>query len=157
GHGTHTAGTAAGATYQGSPFLTQACGDDEVRACSGQCMTPAEAFLSVVNGVFDIRTYCPVFSCDGGSVYSPNCLGESVSDNLIQNNGVAPGAKLAIVDVLYFNSRDTLLPGLVGNFLWWSTLATGAKIHSNSWAGPPTCEYGVLDYLYDQFMYEVST
>ncbi|CAM9997613.1 unnamed protein product, partial [Sphacelaria rigidula] len=130
------------------------CGNDEFNACAGQCMTPSEAYSFVTNEFFDIETYCPTFSCDGFGPDSPNCLSGDVSENLIENNGVAPGAKLAIFDVAYFNSLGTLLPDLAGNYLWEAALDTGAKIHSNSWGGGPTCEYDVLDYLYDLFMYE---
>lgn len=124
-------------------------------ACAGECMTPLDAEDYMSNESFDIETYCPMYDCDGYGADSPNCLGEDVLDTLVKNNGVAPGAKLAIFD----DSQDEGwgYGDLAGNFLWNSTFGTGTKIHSNSWGFYGFCESTEFDFLYDTFMSEVGT
>lgn len=153
GHGTHVAGIAAGAILVGSVLLEQSCQGANVPACAGGCMTASQAAYYVNNESFDIETYCPAYDCDGNGADSIKCLGDDVLDTLIQNSGVAHGAKLSIFDVGY---NDGIIPEIAGNFLWNSTFGTGTKIHSNSWGGETFCELTEFEYLYDTFMYEVS-
>ena len=160
GHGTHTAGSAAGATLN-DPAETVTCEDGETLSCVGGCIddNPYYAYrtddliTSYYATVFDIDRLCPLFSdfgCDN-SEYT-ECLGDDVSETLTSNGGMAQGAKLAIFDAFY-GGRG--LAGTVGNGLWEPCAEADCKVHSNSWGGDLGCMLGPNDVLYDEFMYEV--
>lgn len=151
GHGTHTAGTAAGAQIFD---VTASCSADEMLGCVGECVTAEDAADDSTNGVFNIDTYCPYFDCDGNGQTSPNCLSDNVTQNLNDGGGIARGAKLAIFDVRH--NGDSMAT-LAGNGLFNVTSDTGAKLHSNSWGYVDSwCDYSELDLQFDTFMYEVS-
>lgn len=153
GHGTQVAGIAAGSVQATSPYLTYSCRADEVPACAGECMTESDAEERIDNKSFDIDTYCPAYDCDGYGAGSEYCLGDDPLETLVENSGVAQGARLAIFDVGF---KDDILPDMAGNLLWHSSFGTGAKIHTNSWGASTYCEPTEADYLYDIFMFQVS-
>lgn len=151
GHGTHTAGTAAGATLN-SPAETATCDAGETLSCVGACIDATDLTDDLLTSVeqnnwFDIDRQCPLFACDDDSGV---CLGDDVGTTLTENGGMAQGAKLAIFDIA---SGDSFLASNAGNGLWEPCLEAGCKIHSNSWGGDGNCIPGPLDVAYDDFMY----
>lgn len=151
GHGTHTAGTAAGATLS-SPAETTACDDGETLSCAGACIDATESTDDLVSSyfqlyVFDIDRQCPLFGCDDDSDV---CLGDDVGVTLAENGGMAQGAKLAIFDLA---SGEDFLADNPGNGLWEPCLEAGCKIHSNSWGADGNCIPDAIDVAYDEFMY----
>ncbi|CAM9691381.1 unnamed protein product [Scytosiphon promiscuus] len=156
GHGTHTAGSAAGATLN-SPAEPITCGAAETLSCVGACVddNPSVAdddLVSYYQQYADIDRLCPLFSdfgCDDAE--GAGCLSDDVSENLTNNGGMAQGAKLAIFDAFYGMLG---LAGFVGNGLWEPCREAGCKIHTNSWGGDYYCALGPQDVLYDTFMYQ---
>ncbi|CAM9548318.1 unnamed protein product, partial [Hapterophycus canaliculatus] len=156
GHGTHTAGSAAGATLN-NPAEPITCGATKTLSCVGACIddNPSATDDDLVSSYMeyaDIDRMCPLFSdfgCD--DTEDENCLSDDVSENLTQNGGMAQGAKLAIFDVFYGSIG---LPGSVGNGLWEPCREADCKLHSNSWGGDHECQLGPEAVLYDTFMYQ---
>eukprot|EP00903_Cladosiphon_okamuranus_P015158 g14016.t1 len=151
GHGTHTAGTAAGSTLS-RPAETIECDAGEDLSCAGACIdatysTDDLVSYSLQTSVFDLDRQCPMFGCDDDSGL---CLGDDVSATLAENGGMAQGAKLAIFDLV---SEEVVLAENPGNGLWEPCLEAGCKIHSNSWGDPGSCVPIALNSLYDEFMY----
>lgn len=158
GHGTHTAGSVAGATLN-NPAVPITCDDTETLSCVGACIddNPTVAdddLVSYFMQYADIDRLCPLFSdfgCDGTE--SQACLSDDVSENLTNNGGMAQGAKLAIFDAFY---GALGLADFVGNGLWEPCREADCKLHSNSWGGDYQCQLGPQDVLYDTYMYQVS-
>lgn len=152
GHGTHTAGTAAGSTIN-NPAETTDCEAGRTLSCAGACIDDAggldDDLVPYYHQVDDIDRICPFFGCDDSEV----CLGDDVGSTLAENGGMAQGAKLAIFDAF---AGETSLATYAGNDLWEPCLEAGCKIHSNSWGFDGVCVLSALDILYDEFMYKVS-
>lgn len=152
GHGTHTAGTAAGATLN-TPAETVTCGTGETLSCVGGCIDATgsdDDLVSYYEQYADIDRLCPMLECDDDSEL---CLDDDVGATLAANGGIAQGAKLAIFDI--FSVENTGLDS-AGNGLWEPCLEAGCKIHSNSWGGDGLCLVYPNDILYDEFMYKVT-
>lgn len=147
GHGSHTAGTAAGATLN-SPAEPATCGDGKVVGCVGGCIFGSGSVSD--NGTESIDLLCPRFDCAGGE--DTQCLSDDVGEVLTAHGGMAQGAKLAVIDMFFghFSYGD-----LAGNGLWEACLGAGCKIHSNSYGIDSRCELSAMDLMYDEFMYEV--
>ena len=158
GHGTHTAGSAAGATLN-TPAETMTCYSPDVSGCVGACISDSAAY-----GYDDLLTYyyqfnsadldrlCPSFDCGG---YDEEvCLSDDVEQTLAEHGGMAQGAKLAIFDMFVDDLAG--LGSYAGNGVWEACLEAGCKVHSNSYGGDYLCEMSELDVEYDDFMYNVS-
>ena len=159
GHGTHTAGSAAGATLN-TPAETVACSEPKELGCAGGCIDPdVTGFSDDLNPssyyrspyAEDIDRICPMFGCDNTT--EPWCLSDDVSQTLAENGGMARGAKLAIFDAFAGRYGLTETPG---NGLWEPCLEAGCKIHSMSVGADILCYVRPLDIEYDAFMYKVS-
>lgn len=153
GHGSHTAGTAAGVILDSPPELE--CGDGEELSCFGGCFDSTVLDDAATNKEFNIQTFCPAFDCDGLGDDHPLCFDDAV-ETLTTNGGVAQGAKISVFDVI---SDDSLLvyAFIAENGLWDAVENTGCKVHSNSWGTTgSTCETDVFTVAYDGYMYEVG-
>ena len=158
GHGTHTAGSAAGATLNTSAE-TVPCSSPDVLGCVGACISDSAAY--VYDDLFtydyqsdfpDLDRLCPSFDCAG---YDEEvCLSDDVEQTLTDHGGMAQGAKLAIFDM--FVDDVASLGDYAGNGVWEACLEAGCKVHSNSYGGDYLCEMSELDAEYDDFMYNVS-
>ncbi|CAN0565817.1 unnamed protein product, partial [Ectocarpus sp. 12 AP-2014] len=103
GHGTHTAGSAAGATLN-NPAELVTCPPGKVVSCVGGCIDETgqnDDLVEPYRELVDLDRLCPAFGCD--DMENPACLSDDVSETLTNNGGVAQGAKLAIFDVFYGN------------------------------------------------------
>lgn len=149
GHGTHTAGSAAGVTLN-NPADTTTCATDHL-GCMGDCLSDTEVLTLPVDDVLDWDTLCPEFDCDG---WGDPCLGDDVSQTLTDNGGVARGAKVSVFDASVDGTH--VWGSLALNGLWNSTAGTGCVLHSNSWGGDGDCYVDSESATYDQYMYEVS-
>ena len=149
GHGTHTAGTAAGAVLN-SPATTVTCANNETLGCIGRCLSVAEETSLLADGYPTWDTLCPQFNCDN---FGDPCLEENVSATITESGGVAQGAKISVFDV----SVDgyNVSAHLPMNGLWESTIGTDSFLHSNSWGYDNDCNVDSLTVAYDQYMYEV--
>lgn len=158
GHGTHTAGSAAGATLA-RPADPVTCSGADQLSCVGGCIDADATFsiddlASLQNQLFgsiDIDRICPMFGC--GDATTDACLGDDVSETLTDHGGMAQGAKLAIFDVFLKNSG---LSYYAGNGLWEACMDAGCKLHSNSYGGDGSCTPSSMEQAYDDFMYNVS-
>lgn len=153
GHGTHTAGTAAGATLN-TPAETVTCEGDQTLSCAGACIDSTgsdDDLVSYYYQGYDIDRQCPILGCDDDTEV---CLGDMVGTTLAENGGMAQGAKLSIFDVF---SGEMGLTDYANNGLWEPCLEAGCKIHSNSWGSDGVCYLGATDLLYDDFMYKVNS
>lgn len=155
GHGTHTAGSVAGAVL-GIPSETVTCPGLDVLGCVGGCISTTafdDDLLSPEGQASsaDLDRLCPSFDC--GGYPEEICLGDDVDETVIEHGGMAQGAKLAIFDVFY---SDFGLGSLAGNGVWEACLEAGCKIHSNSYGGDNLCEMRETDVEYDDFMYNVG-
>ncbi|CAN0345646.1 unnamed protein product [Pylaiella littoralis] len=153
GHGTWTAGIAAGAISERSGVPDEGCYGDELPGCAGGCIMTSEVDEMLNNEYFDIDLFCPMYECDGDAdmAYS-YCLSDDPAETLYQNSGMAPGAQIAMFDASY-TGFDAYVE-YAGNYVWESAVETGAKIHSNSWGFATFCELTEFEYLYDTYMYE---
>lgn len=153
GHGTHTAGSAAGSTLS-TPAEATSCTGTDVVGCIGGCLDESDLASMKRNAILDWDAWCPQFECDGNGADFELCLDEDVSETLTANGGMAQGAKLAIFD----SSVDGLhvWGSLAGNGLWASTDGTGCLLHSNSWGGDTLCSMDDESVSYDGYMYQVS-
>lgn len=155
GHGTHTAGSAAGATLN-DPALMVTCSNNTELGCVGGCFNDTYLEDLKINGYYplDWDTWCPQHECDGYGATFELCLDEDVAATLTAHGGIAQGAKLSIFDA----SSDgyNLWPTLLGNDLWRLTEGTGCMLHSNSWGGDSYCAVTSNCVIYDQYMYEAS-
>ncbi|CAB1107200.1 unnamed protein product [Ectocarpus sp. CCAP 1310/34] len=152
GHGTHTAGSAAGATLN-DPAETLTCSGDETLGCVGGCIDESETTDDLVSYAIqialpDLDRLCPMYGCDGST---DPCLSDEVDETLTKNGGMAQGAKLSIFDVFFevFGLIEVL-----GNGVWEPCLEAGCKVHSLSLGGDTLCTPGESEILYDDFMYE---
>lgn len=153
GHGSHTAGTAAGATITSPVQLEPCTGGDEL-GCLGGCLDSDTIDYLTSDSMFDPDTLCPRFDCDGYGENLNNCLDDDTVEMLTTHGGVAPGAKLSIFDV----SLDGAFvwAELALNGLWEAARETSCKIHSNSWGGTGVCTVDDLAVSFDEYMYEVG-
>lgn len=154
GHGTHVAGSAAGAPLN-NPAEPVTCEVGKVLSCVGGCIDDdgfvTDDLITTSYAVLtDIDRYCPAFGCDPET--NDLCMSDDVSETLTSNAGMAQGAKLSIFDIFFF---EVGLADFVGNGLWEPCVEAGCKLHSNSWGGDRECQPGPNDIAYDQFMYEV--
>lgn len=154
GHGTHVAGSAAGATLH-TPAETVACEDSKALGCVGGCINGSsigtdDDLITTAWAEVDIDRLCPEFGCDATT--NELCLSNDVGQTLTDHGGAAPGAKLAIFDVFY---EDYGFSSYVGNDIWEACEEAGCKLHSMSSGSDYECELGPVDIEYDQFMYEV--
>lgn len=157
GHGTHTAGSAAGATLS-RPAEPVTCSGADQLSCVGGCIDADASFAfddlvslySHLVGANDIDRICPMFGCDATT---EPCLGDDVSDTLTDHGGMAQGAKLAIFDVFLENSGLSIF---AGNGLWEACMDAGCKLHSNPYGGDGGCTLSSIELGYDDFMYNVS-
>ncbi|CAM9402432.1 unnamed protein product [Ectocarpus sp. 8 AP-2014] len=154
GHGTHVAGSVAGATLN-TPAELISCNDTETMSCVGACVDDDEAndvddLATPYVEIADLDRLCPLFSdydCD--VLETDKCLSDDVAETLTNNGGMAQGAKLAIFDAFY----DTFgLSPFVGTGLWEPCADADCKIHSNSYGGDFECSLGPNDVLYDGWM-----
>lgn len=145
GHGTHVAGSAAGATLN-TPAKTVSCEAGKILSCVGDCKVDN----SFGTDDDDIDRLCLDFGCDADT--NELCLGNDVGQTLTDNGGAARGAKLAIFDVFF---KEAGLSDYPGNGLWEPCAEVGCKLHSASLGGEPDCEVDSIDILYDEFMYQV--
>ncbi|CAM9166855.1 unnamed protein product, partial [Hapterophycus canaliculatus] len=154
GHGTHTAGSAAGATLN-TPAETPTCGTTESLGCVGACIdgtdddlvTSIYQYYSDLYG-HDLDRLCPMYGCDDAT---EPCLTDDVSETLTANGGMAQGAKLSIFDVFY---EDIALIDTLGNGLWEPCIEAGCRVHSSSLGADAECYLQPSDILYDDFMYQ---
>lgn len=157
GHGTHTAGSAAGATLT-TPAQPVNCSDTYVLSCAGGCIdgnssSSDDDLVSFYHQIYrttDIDRICPMFGCD--ETFTEVCLGDDVSETLSDHGGMAQGAKLAIFDI-YFGPY--VLSDYAGNGLWKACMDAGCKLHSNSFGGDGRCTLTSMEVEYDNFMYQV--
>lgn len=152
GHGSHTAGTAAGATLT-SPVQIGSCSDEDELGCVGGCLDPSYIEELTSNSYVDIDTLCPKFGCDGSDATSGVCLSDDTVDTLTAHGGVAPGAKISVFDVSL--DGTFIWAELAGNGLWRAVNSTGSAIHSNSWGGNSGCSVDPTSALYDEYMFAV--
>ena len=149
GHGTHTAGSAAGATLN-SPARALTCGTNQTLGCIGRCLSEALAIFLLAYNYTTWDTLCPQFNCD--TVGDP-CLGDNVNSTLTEGGGVAQGAKISVFDASVHGRH--VLASLALNGLWESTNGTGSFLHSNSWGIKNDCNIDSLAVAYDEYIYEV--
>lgn len=156
GHGTHTAGSAAGATLN-DPAVAATCSGTDELGCTGGCLNTSFISTHVNNEYypFDLEVLCPQYGCDGLGESHKLCLDADVGSTLTENGGVAPGAKLSIFD----SSADGegIWASLAGNRVWSATDGTGCKLHSNSWGGESYCTVTSDCVLYDTYMHNVRS
>lgn len=165
GHGTHTAGSAAGSTIT-NPATTEDCEAGRELSCVGGCidpddddgddLVPEDTFYWYYSGAADedLDRLCPRYDCDGFEDDSVYCLDDDEAKTLADHGGVARGAKLAIFDVL--DDYTGIGVVMAGRGVWDPSIEAGAKIHSNSWGSSSFCVYDFLDVIADDFMYVVS-
>lgn len=156
GHGTHTAGSAAGATLN-TPAETATCSETtKVPGCVGSCIDVASTswgddVLYPLPDEKNIDVLCPMLGCDDET--DQRCLSDDVGQTLAENGGMAQGAKIAFFDIFSAGDGYGSYPG---NGLWESCLEAGCKVHSNSWGEEdPPCLVRAMDLEYDDFMYKV--
>lgn len=154
GHGTHTAGSAAGATVD-VPAETVTCSGTDVMGCVGGCVPESSSsFDDLVSSYAqfflhtDIDRICPSLGCDDAAW----CLSDDVPETLTSNGGMAQGAKLAIFDIFHMEGGYAFS---AGTGLWEASEGTGAMVHSSSWGGDTLCQVTPFDTLYDDYMYNV--
>ncbi|CAM9167076.1 unnamed protein product [Ectocarpus fasciculatus] len=153
GHGTWTAGSAAGAISSQSNLEEEACYGDELPGCAGGCISSSDVDAMLDNSIFDLDVFCPMYTCDGNiDIPSSECLSDDPVETLHQHGGVAPGAQISVFDASYTGTE--IFASFAGNILWYSAMETGAKVHTNSWGSSTLCELTEDEYLYDTFMYE---
>ena len=156
GHGTSSAGIAAGAISDEAGVAGAVCHGDELPGCAGSCIPASIVDENLENGMFDLDTFCPTYECDGNGFSYSYCLGDDPVETLHQHGGVAPGAQIAVFDSSYTGEDGYVGADYGGNLVWESAMGTGAKIHSNSWGFDTFCQPTEDDFQYDTFMYEVS-
>lgn len=152
GHGSHTAGTAAGATLT-SPVEIGTCSGDDVLGCIGSCLNTSYVETLTSNLEIDLDTLCPKFDCDGRWGALDSCLSDDTVETLTTHGGIASGAQLSIFDV----SPDgvSVWAELALNGLWDAVNDTGCVVHSNSWGGDGDCAVDASSVAFDLYMYEV--
>lgn len=153
GHGSHTAGTAAGSTITSPVSVDECSGDDEL-GCVGGCLNISYVDQLRSNMFLDVDVFCPKFDCDDFGEGESTCLSDDVGQTLSVNGGMAPGAKLAIFDVSI--DGRLILAELAQDGLWEAANGTGSMVHSNSWGGENDCTVDVTSILFDTYMYEVT-
>lgn len=157
GHGTHTAGSAAGAMLNSAANILTWCAPPDVPGCVGGCISASSTYDDFVSldaqlATVDLDRLCPVYNCTD-SYDDEICLSGNVTETLKEHGGMAQGAKLAIFDMFYDNFG---LGSLTGNGMWEVCAEAGCKVHSNSWGMDVLCNMGQLDVYYDDYMYNVS-
>lgn len=155
GHGSHTAGTAAGLMLD-APAELEGCGADEELGCVGGCFESNDLDQLATNAEVNVDTLCPAHLCDGWAGNGVPCLSTDAVGTLTTHGGVAPGAKIAVFDVSADDDGQVVWASLALNGLWDAVEDTTCKVHSNSWAGSGTCQVDSLSVEFDGYMYEVG-
>ena len=150
GHGTHTAGTAAGAVLN-SPATTVTCAIDETLGCIGTCLSTEEEAFFPADDFPTWDTLCPQFNCDN---FGDPCLGEDVSATLTESGGIAQAAKISVFDTSA--DGEGVLASQALNGVWESTNGAGSFLHSNSWGSDNDCNVDSRTVAYDEYMYQVK-
>lgn len=150
GHGTHTAGSAAGAALT-DPAEAAVCVGTDTLGCLGECLNQTYLWALLGNDEADWDTWCARFDCDGSG--SDGCLAGDVAGTLAGNGGMAQGARLAIFDTSF--DGVSIWVSLVGNDLWEAADGTGCLVHSNSWGGYSYCTVDAECIMFDEYMHEV--
>ena len=150
GHGTHTAGTAAGAVLN-RPATTGACATNETLGCIGTCLSVAEETYLLADDFLTWDTLCPQFNCD---YFGDPCLGEDVSATLTESGGIAQAAKISVFDTSA--DGEGVLASQALNGVWESTNGAGRFLHSNSWGSDNDCNVDSRTVAYDEYMYQVK-
>ncbi|CAN0485975.1 unnamed protein product, partial [Scytosiphon promiscuus] len=125
GHGTHTAGSAAGATLN-TPAETDTCSETtKVPGCAGSCIDVGSTswgddVLYPLPDEKNIDVLCPMLGCDDDT--DQRCLSDDVGQTLAENGGMAQGAKIAFFDIF---STHGGVGNLAGNGLCESCLEAG--------------------------------
>lgn len=90
------------------------------------------------------------FDCD--KYWSSVCLSDDRSETLEDAKGVAPGAKLAILDL----GSSEKLEQILGGPMWEAAAGTGARLHSASWGFPDEpCTVDAASVSFDEWLFEV--
>lgn len=157
GHGTHTAGSAAGSTVN-TPAIPVTCPAGRTVSCVGGCIDEDAGEFSddLVSSMeqyvgADLDRMCPMFGC--GAAGEDYCLTDDVSATLTSHGGVAQGAKLAIFDT--FDADGLALMDFAATGMWESCMEAGCTIHSGSYGGDLECNVDAFDLMNDEFMYDV--
>lgn len=80
------------------------------------------------------------------------CLSDDRAETLEDARGVAPGAKLAILDL----GSSTRLDQILGGAMWEAAAGTGARLHSASWGFPDEpCTVDDASVSFDEWAFEV--
>lgn len=154
GHGTWTAGSAAGSISPSCATVEATCLDDELPGCAGGCIPASDVDFMLNNPFFDLELYCPMYGCDGTTDSAlSDCLSDDPAETLRENGGVAPGAQLSFFDASYTGAD--IYVRLAGNHVWDAAVNSGAKIHSSSWGSQTGCQLTDDEFMYDTFMHEV--
>ncbi|CAM9494152.1 unnamed protein product [Pylaiella littoralis] len=156
GHGTHVAGSVAGSIYSGwtgpnacPDGVAGATADQTAISCVGACLAPSVLAEYVANNIFDLGALCPEYECD--TYWSSVCLSDDRSETLEGAKGVAPNAKLAILDV----GTSDLLEQAVGGTMWETSGGAGARLHSGSWGFPDDpCTMDDLTVSFDEWAFQ---
>eukprot|EP00904_Undaria_pinnatifida_P010402 jgi/Undpi1/6492/HiC_scaffold_20.g08971.m1 len=156
GHGSHVSGSVAGSIYPGwsgpadCPWGVGGAGSEDTElTCVGKCLSPSmmEEFLG--NNMFDLDAFCPEYECD--IFWDDECLSDDRTDTLENAAGMAPGARLAVLDV----GSSTGLDQVLGGAMWETSAGTGARLHSGSWGYPDEpCVVDEASVSFDQWAYE---
>ncbi|CAM9696523.1 unnamed protein product, partial [Ectocarpus fasciculatus] len=82
GHGTHTAGSAAGATLNDPAETTTCLAGDETLGCAGACIDESESTDDLVSSYLqsvlpDLDRLCPMYGCDDST---DPCLSDEVDE-----------------------------------------------------------------------------
>lgn len=90
------------------------------------------------------------YNCD--TYWSNVCLSDDRSETLEEAKGVAPGAKLAILDL----GSSVKLDQVLGGPMWDAAAGTGARLHSASWGFPDDpCTVDEASVSFDEWAFEV--
>lgn len=90
------------------------------------------------------------YECD--EYWTSVCLSDDRTETLEEAKGVAPGAKLAILDLGSSDKLDQVL----GGPMWEAASGTGARLHSASWGFlQDPCTVDSASVSFDQWLFEV--
>lgn len=153
GHGTHTAGSAAGSLVEEPAEVMECDPSSEQLSCIGRCLDSSNITELSDNFQPDLDLFCDAYDCDGG-LWGSSCLDEDIPTLLAESAGMARGAKVTVFDTSF--DGKSIWASEARNGIWESTDGTGTMIHSNSWGGDSSCYVTDECLDYDLYMYEVS-